>query len=84
MEKTKTKPRRCRHMISISPRLEDLLMAIAKNEEVTIQYVIIRLLEDYMQQHKITHPTTLAEALDPARIQTRCFGFGNGPHAEIK
>src|ERR1700682_4235846 len=78
------KPRRIRYTIRISPRLEDLLMAIAKHEEVTIQYVIIRLLEDYMPQTRITHPATMAEALDPARIQTRYYDLGNGTHAEIK
>ena len=79
-----TKPSRCRHMISISPKMDDILMAIAKHEEVSVQQVIVKMLEEYTQPWKLVHPVTMAEALDPARIQTRYYDLGNGLNAEIK
>ena len=78
------KPRRCRHMISISPKLDDILLRIARHEEVSVQQVIVKVLEEHMQSWAPIHPATMAEALDPARIQTRYYDFGAGPIAEIK
>ena len=73
----KTKPQRCRHMISISPKLDSILMTIARHEQVSVQQVIVKVLEEHMQCWKLVHPTTMAEVLDHSLIS-------NGTRAETK
>ena len=48
--------RRCRRMITLPPKIDDALLAMANDEEVPIQQIINRIIYEYYQRIRESHP----------------------------